>query len=171
MCCLLTTLPTRSMGMLLLRSWLASCRQPIGSNVLRLRTKSWTRSVMLLPGIATPSCSSSSMSFQSTIFLSRAVNTCLHMQRFWHSSNHFVSTVVFFLRIFFVHDFLLAQYNNPRRHVAFGQSLFPKTLKFWNKLHNETNESSTTVQLKNVTMSFVRPSVRPSVVFRACGIC
>ena len=30
---------------------------------------------MLLPGIATPSCSSSPMSFQSTIFLSRAVNT------------------------------------------------------------------------------------------------
>ena len=30
---------------------------------------------MLLPGIATPSCSSSPLSFQSTIFLSRAVNT------------------------------------------------------------------------------------------------
>ena len=73
---------------------------------------------MLLPGIATPSCSSSPLSFQSTIFLSRAVNTRLHMQRFRHCSYDFGSTVVFFLRVFSGHDFLLAHYNNRRRFVG-----------------------------------------------------
>ena len=31
----------------------------------------------------------------------------------------------------------------------FGQSFFPKTLKDWNKLDNETKESSTTLEYKN----------------------
>ena len=35
------------------------------------------------------------------------------------------------------------------KNTAFGQSFFPKTLKDWNKLNNETKESSTTVQFKN----------------------
>ena len=35
------------------------------------------------------------------------------------------------------------------KNTAFGQSFFPKTLKDWNKLDNETKESSTTVQFKN----------------------
>ena len=35
------------------------------------------------------------------------------------------------------------------KNTAFGQSFFPKTLTDWNKLNNETKESSTTVQFKN----------------------
>ena len=35
------------------------------------------------------------------------------------------------------------------KNTAFGQSFFPKTLKDWNKLDNETTECSTTVQFKN----------------------
>ena len=35
------------------------------------------------------------------------------------------------------------------KNTALGQSFFPKTLKDWNKLNNETKESSTTVQFKN----------------------
>ena len=35
------------------------------------------------------------------------------------------------------------------KNSAFGQSFFPKTLKDWNKLHNETKESSTTLAFKN----------------------
>ena len=58
---------------------------------------------MLLPGIATPSCSSSPLSFQSTIFLSRVANNraftssvggaigrlekCCHDIRTWMRSN------------------------------------------------------------------------------------
>ena len=49
---------------------------------------------------------------------SRRQHTRLHMQRFRHCSYDFGSTVVFFLHVFAVHDFLLAHYNNPRRFVG-----------------------------------------------------
>ena len=35
------------------------------------------------------------------------------------------------------------------KHTAFGQLLFLKNLKDWNKLNNETKESSTTLDFKN----------------------
>ena len=35
------------------------------------------------------------------------------------------------------------------KNTAFGQSFFPKTLKDWNKIDNETKESSTTLAFKN----------------------
>ena len=35
------------------------------------------------------------------------------------------------------------------KNTAVGQSFFPKTLKDWNKLDNETKESSTTLEVKN----------------------
>ena len=35
------------------------------------------------------------------------------------------------------------------KNTAFGQSFFPKTLKDWNKIDNETKESSTTLEFKN----------------------
>ena len=38
-----------------------------------------------------------------------------------------------------------------QKNTAFGQSFFPKTLKDWNKLDNETKESSTTVQSLDLT--------------------
>ncbi len=35
------------------------------------------------------------------------------------------------------------------KNTAFGRSFFPKTLKDWNKIDNETKESSTTLVFKN----------------------
>ena len=35
------------------------------------------------------------------------------------------------------------------KNTAVGQSFFPKTLKDWNKIDNETKESSTTLEFKN----------------------
>ena len=72
-CCLLVTLPTSSIGMLAACIWLANCCHPTGSDVFRFRSRSWTRSTMLLPGTTTPSCSNSPLSFH-IIFFNRDTN-------------------------------------------------------------------------------------------------
>ena len=56
------------MGMLAACIWLANWCHPMGSDVLRFRSISWTRSTTLLPGMATPSCSNSPLSFHFVVF-------------------------------------------------------------------------------------------------------
>ena len=48
--------------------WLANCCHTMGSDVLRFRSRSWTRSTTLLPGMATPSCINSPLSFHFVVF-------------------------------------------------------------------------------------------------------
>ena len=49
-CRLLATLPTSAVGMVAARIWLVDCYHPMGSDILSVQGRTWTRSIMLLPG-------------------------------------------------------------------------------------------------------------------------